>query len=140
MLIEVIVFAYPAYRYARAVEETMSKIQTGSKSRRLRINTGPSSDSARVTITNPTGQKISGEEIRLKIDTPWGIEVDNVEHATKTDSGYTLTDDLDSEDDIPIPIRLDVVPGVKYDEYQGEEIKVEVFMGEEYTSTERFVL
>lgn len=137
---EIIVFAYPAYRYAKAYEQNMSKIQTGSKSRRLSLSTGSSGDSARIRITNSNSQEVSGENIKLEIDTPDGVEVQNVRHATEDGSGYILHDDLEPNESIRIPIELENIPGVKYEYYRGEEVKVEIFIDGERTSTERFTL
>ncbi|ARS90787.1 hypothetical protein B1756_14365 [Natrarchaeobaculum aegyptiacum] len=140
ILVEIIVFAYPAYRYARAFEENMSNIQTGSRSRRLHLSTGSSGDSARVTITNSNDQEVSGEDIKLEIDTPRGVIVEDVRHATEADSGYRLVDDLAPDESIRLPIELGEIPGVKYDDYRGEEVEVDVFIHGEKTSTERFTL
>jgi len=140
ILIEIIVFAYPAYRYARAFEKNMSKIQTGSKSRRLSLGTGSSGDSARVTITNSNDQEVPGQDIKLEIETPRGVVVDDVRHATEVDSGYLLLDDLGPEESLRLPIEIDTIPGVKYDDYRGKEVEVVVFIKGNKTSTERFTL
>lgn len=140
ILMEIVVFTCPAYKYAKAVEKNMSDIQTGSKSRRLHLSAGPSGDSARVTVTNNSDHEVAGEDIRLEIETPRGVIVEDIRHTKETDSGYELLDDLESRDSVRLPIELGEIPGVKYNDYRGSEVKVDILINGEQVSTEKFTL
>jgi hypothetical protein len=99
-----------------------------------------SGESAKVRITNSSDQEVQGEYVKLQIDTPRGVEVENVRHATETDSGYRLIDNLEPGESIRIPLVLNPIPGIKYEDYRGEVVNVEVFINGEKESTEQFKL
>lgn len=140
IIAEAIVLYYPAIKHAEAFKETMSEIQTDSKSRRIRVSTRPSGDSPRVRVKNNSDEKIAGENIELRIETPESIEIENVVHATKSGSGYILHDDIDADDFARIPIKIDPLPTAKYDDYRGENVTVDILFNGEKASTEQFKL